>query len=204
MELDCWDDTTAEIPVVYHGYTLTSKIPFSNIITAVRFFLVDNPCVMPIILSLENHCSPIYQRAMATTMKIILGEMLYIPCNCDVLPTPNELRGKVVLKGKRPPDKEDIDEMSFSSRDLGSDIVKVDRSSADQPTKIVEDLARLTLLNGVSFKNFETSRELPMTDMHSFSETKITKVLKTLENTMLWKEYNRQVTTSMNDSKIGS
>lgn len=191
LELDCWDDSTAEVPMVYHGYTLTSKVPFQDIIVAVKFYIMDNPLGMPIILSLENHCTPIYQRAMATTLKSILGDLLYVPgFSCDVLPSPNELRGKVILKGKRPPDEEDIDELKASSRAICSENIYIDKSSA-QPVKIVEDLARLTLLNGIPFKNFESSLELPITDMHSFSESKIAKTLKSPANAALWKEYNR-------------
>lgn len=191
LELDCWDDTTAEIPVVYHGYTLTSKIPFQDIITAIKFYVIGNPGSLPIILSLENHCSPIYQRAMSTILKTTLEDLLYLPVGGCELPTPNELIGKVVIKGKRPPEKEDIDEMiTESSRTLGVETIEIDKSSS-QSVAVVEDLANLTLLNGVSFKDFETSLVMPSTDMHSFSETKISKVLKSPENVARWRDYNR-------------
>ena len=68
--------------------------------------------------------------------------------------------------------------------------VEIDKSSTQSVT-IVEDLANLTLLNGVSFKNFDTSMQMSSTDMHSFSETKITRVLKSPENAARWREYNR-------------
>jgi phosphatidylinositol phospholipase C delta len=55
LELDCWDDSTAQIPVIYHGYTLTSKIPFQDVITAVKNYIDSHPFGLPIILSLENH-----------------------------------------------------------------------------------------------------------------------------------------------------
>lgn len=34
MELDCWDGSDNE-PVIYHGYTLTSKILFKDVIKAI-------------------------------------------------------------------------------------------------------------------------------------------------------------------------
>ena len=33
--VDCWDGPDGE-PIIYHGYTLTSKIPFNEVIEAVR------------------------------------------------------------------------------------------------------------------------------------------------------------------------
>lgn len=35
VELDCWDGSDNE-PVIYHGYTLTSKILFRDVIKAIK------------------------------------------------------------------------------------------------------------------------------------------------------------------------
>ncbi|MEQ2170532.1 hypothetical protein GOODEAATRI_001171, partial [Goodea atripinnis] len=37
VELDCWDGANGE-PVIYHGYTLTSKVPFKDVIKAIKDF----------------------------------------------------------------------------------------------------------------------------------------------------------------------
>jgi hypothetical protein len=132
-----------------------------------------------------------FQRTMAVILKTTLEDMLFVPEQCNVLPSPNELIGKVVLKGKRPPDKEDFEEMRASTSVLGAEKVDIEKGYVQTSTSIVEDLAKLTLLNGVSFKDFETSLELPSTDMHSFSETKIGKVLTSPEIVSLWRKYNR-------------
>lgn len=131
---------------------------------------------------------------MAAILKNTLGELLYIPDKkYNVLPSPNELVGKVVLKGKRPPEAEDIEKMIESSRALGAKEISNDTSSIQTATliEIVDDLAKLTLLNGVPFTNFATSVTLPCTHMHSFSESKIAKVLKNPNNAALWRDYNR-------------
>ena len=56
MELDCWDGDEGE-PIIYHGWTLTSKILFKDVIKdAIKeyaFYCTD----YPLILSIENHCS---------------------------------------------------------------------------------------------------------------------------------------------------
>ena len=35
VELDCWDGANGE-PVIYHGYTLTSKVLFRDVIKAIN------------------------------------------------------------------------------------------------------------------------------------------------------------------------
>ena len=56
VELDCWDGEEGE-PIIYHGWTLTSKILFKDVmkdaIKDYAFYSSD----YPLILSIENHCS---------------------------------------------------------------------------------------------------------------------------------------------------
>lgn len=35
MELDCWDGDKGE-PIIYHGHTLTSKVPFVEVIETIN------------------------------------------------------------------------------------------------------------------------------------------------------------------------
>ncbi len=53
---DCWDGHHNE-PIIYHGWTLTSKLDFHEVLKdAIRpyaFYSSD----YPLILSIENHCS---------------------------------------------------------------------------------------------------------------------------------------------------
>ena len=57
------------------------------------------------ILSIENHCSVKQQQAMAHYMKAIFGSKLYfepIEENQQFLPSPEELKGKVLVKVSQP------------------------------------------------------------------------------------------------------
>ena len=84
---------------------MTSKIDFEDIIRTIRVFLNFHPDTFPIILSFENHCTIPYQVVMAELLVRILGDKLYIPTENSLtgnLPSPAELRGRVVIKGRRP------------------------------------------------------------------------------------------------------
>ncbi|XP_069472948.1 1-phosphatidylinositol 4,5-bisphosphate phosphodiesterase delta-4 [Ambystoma mexicanum] len=103
LELDTWDGPNGE-PMIYHGYTLTSKILFKDVVSTIDKYAFQNS-EYPIILSLENHCSVEQQDVLAYHLKNILGEKLltktidgHLPTK---LPSPEELRGKILLKGKK-------------------------------------------------------------------------------------------------------
>ena len=63
----------------------------------------------PIILSIENHCNVDNQGIMANILSKELGELLYVPdvafVNMSDFPSPEELKYKVIIKGKRLEDK---------------------------------------------------------------------------------------------------
>ncbi|NXX20953.1 PLCD3 phosphodiesterase, partial [Podargus strigoides] len=106
VELDCWEGSDGE-PVVYHGHTLTSKILFRDVIESIRdYAFKQSP--YPVILSLENHCGLEQQATMAQHMKAILGDMLLTqPLEVQDphdLPSPEQLKGKVLVKGKKLPE----------------------------------------------------------------------------------------------------
>lgn len=103
VELDCWDGPDNN-PVVYHGYTLTTKLMFRDIIEdAIRqyaFYSSD----YPVILSLENHCSIEQQEVMALILKKALGDKLYsapVDSRLTRLPSPKDLKGKILIKCKK-------------------------------------------------------------------------------------------------------
>uniref|UniRef100_A0A672RBZ3 Phosphoinositide phospholipase C n=1 Tax=Sinocyclocheilus grahami TaxID=75366 RepID=A0A672RBZ3_SINGR len=106
VELDCWDGDDG-MPVIYHGHTLTTKIPFKDVVEAInRSAFVNSE--MPVILSIENHCSLLQQRKMAEIFKTVFGEKLVTKflfgsdfADEPLLPSPLQLRGKILLKNKK-------------------------------------------------------------------------------------------------------
>uniref|UniRef100_A0AAV2LCK3 Phosphoinositide phospholipase C n=1 Tax=Knipowitschia caucasica TaxID=637954 RepID=A0AAV2LCK3_KNICA len=103
VEVDCWDGANGE-PIVYHGHTFTSKILFKDVVNAVgKYAFKVSP--FPVIMSIENHCSVEQQRVMAQHLANILGDKL-LKTTLDGkppigLPSPHELRGKILVKAKK-------------------------------------------------------------------------------------------------------
>ena len=56
VELDCWDGDDGE-PIIYHGWTLTTKILFKEVMTDAIKEYAFHSTDYPLILSIENHCS---------------------------------------------------------------------------------------------------------------------------------------------------
>uniref|UniRef100_A0A8C8VJT2 Phosphoinositide phospholipase C n=1 Tax=Pelusios castaneus TaxID=367368 RepID=A0A8C8VJT2_9SAUR len=106
VELDCWDGDDG-MPIIYHGHTLTTKIPFKDVVEAIdRNAFISSD--MPIIISIENHCSLPQQRKMAEIFKNVFGDKLVTKflfesdfSDDPMLPSPDQLRRKVLLKNKK-------------------------------------------------------------------------------------------------------
>ncbi|XP_008535044.1 1-phosphatidylinositol 4,5-bisphosphate phosphodiesterase delta-4 isoform X3 [Equus przewalskii] len=103
VEVDIWDGPSGE-PIVYHGHTLTSRILFKDVVATVAQYAFQTSDY-PVILSLENHCSWEQQQIMVQHLTEILGELLLRTTLDGLLPTqlpsPEELRRKVLVKGKK-------------------------------------------------------------------------------------------------------
>jgi len=104
VEIDCWNGPGNE-PQVTHGRTLTSKVPFRDVIGAIeRYAFIASP--YPLILSLEVHNDLAQQDALAIILREVLGaKLLSEPlaghrASEDALPSPNDLQGKVLVKAK--------------------------------------------------------------------------------------------------------
>uniref|UniRef100_A0A914Z6G8 Phosphoinositide phospholipase C n=1 Tax=Panagrolaimus superbus TaxID=310955 RepID=A0A914Z6G8_9BILA len=106
IEIDCWDGDEG-LPLIYHGHTFTSKINFRPVVDIIKksAFLTSD---LPIILSIENHCSIYQQAKMAQMFKTAFGEKLVSNFLFDIdfgenpkLPSPWQLRNKILIKNKK-------------------------------------------------------------------------------------------------------
>ncbi|KAA8580732.1 hypothetical protein FQN60_013690 [Etheostoma spectabile] len=188
VELDCWDGANGE-PVIYHGHTLTSKVLFKDVIKAIKEYAFK-----ALILSLENHCNIEQQTLMANYLKSILGDALVTkplgntkPTN---FPSPEELKGRFLVKGKRlnklnasVENHSTVEEGTVSDEDEASEC-KED-SIKDQPKKSTIKLAKalsdvVVYCKSVHFKDFEHSKENhAFYEMSSFKESKALNLAET-------------------------
>jgi phosphatidylinositol phospholipase C gamma-1 len=105
IELDCWDGPD-NMPLIFHGHTFTTKIKFRDVVQTIKeHAFVTSP--YPLILSIEQNCSLAQQRKMAQCMIEVFGDMLLIQQiekNETQLPSPYQLRRKIILKHKKLPE----------------------------------------------------------------------------------------------------
>ncbi|XP_029839472.2 1-phosphatidylinositol 4,5-bisphosphate phosphodiesterase eta-2 isoform X1 [Ixodes scapularis] len=183
LELDVWDGPNNE-PVVYHGYTLTSKILFRDILDSVKLYAFEDS-QYPVILSLENHCSTEQQKVMAKHLVEILGDKLHNKPISDketAMPPPSALLNKILIKGKK------------LNKDLSVD---ADDDSEDESTSkptsgtLAEELSNIVNYCKAShFKSFEEAEKWHFYEMASFSEGKAAKLSSTDQGARDFVRYN--------------
>jgi hypothetical protein len=148
----------------------------------------------------------------AHILKTELGDMLYYPSStCDKkLPSPKDLVGKVILKGRRMTGRDDglseTTRTSVQSKRMSVETLigrlsisrpkgvarNASEDAADETSKISPELAEITTFNTVKYADFPSLATLPVTNMLSMSETKVLKILDKNDQKIvnLWKDYN--------------
>ena len=200
VELDCWDGQDGE-PVIYHGFTLTTKILFKDVISAIKQYSFY-ASTYPLILSLENHCSVEQQKIMTKHLHEILGSLLLtspLDDNFNTVPSPRDLKNKILVKTKplsnSPSNSSSPTSLSSDSTDrdeaeefdegpelaptnntLLSKILPAQHEKHDQ----APELAELAVYQkSKKFKSFEESKMTFNTaNIASFSEMKAMKLIK--------------------------
>jgi phosphatidylinositol phospholipase C delta len=100
--VDIYDGDTE--PMIFHGKTFTSKVSLREVCLAIaKYGFVASP--YPIIISAEIHCSLPFQDLIAEIMGEVFGDRLVsAPLGerqkIDRLPSPEELKGRILLKAK--------------------------------------------------------------------------------------------------------
>ncbi|KFM65271.1 1-phosphatidylinositol-4,5-bisphosphate phosphodiesterase beta-4, partial [Stegodyphus mimosarum] len=138
VELDCWDGKgDDEEPIITHGKAMCTDILFKDVIYAIRdcAFITSD---YPIILSFENHCCKKQQYKLAKYCDDIFGDLLLkapLPGHPlepgRLLPSPNDLKRKILIKNKRlKPEVEKQELELFMRGQLANDD---DEENADNP-----------------------------------------------------------------------
>ncbi|KAF4803839.1 1-phosphatidylinositol 4,5-bisphosphate phosphodiesterase delta-3 [Turdus rufiventris] len=198
VELDCWEGPDGE-PVVYHGHTLTSKILFRDVIESIRDYAFEKS-PYPVILSLENHCGLEQQATMARHMKAILGDRLLTQPlqgqDPDHLPSPEQLKEKILVKSKKLPElwqepqsvtslldpeeeEEEEEEDEEEEKSLQS-LQEIKPLQAKDASQVSPELSALVVYcQAVPFPGLAQALRHPQPcQMSSFSERKARKLIK--------------------------
>ncbi|XXG95783.1 hypothetical protein Hte_002054 [Hypoxylon texense] len=202
-------------PRVLHGYTLTKEVSFREVCVAIResAFVVSD---LPLIVSLEVHCSQQQQEAMVRIIKDVWSGLLlpHPEDDAKILPAPGDLRRKILVKVKYAPpdacasaaDEESEDRLppdakaATSASSSGAAQKKVKKAS-----KIIQALSALGVYTrGVSFKSLSQPEAKMPTHIFSLSEGGVAEVHEN-EAAKLF-EHNREylMRTYPSGMRIGS
>nr|XP_034974018.1 1-phosphatidylinositol 4,5-bisphosphate phosphodiesterase eta-2 isoform X2 [Zootoca vivipara] len=220
VEVDCWDGPDGE-PIVHHGYTLTSKILFKDVIETInKYAFIKSE--YPVILSIENHCSVGQQKKMAQYLIEILGDKLDLSSvsNEDPtkLPSPENLKGKILVKGKKLPANisEDVEEGEVSDEDSADEMeddCKLMNGDASTNRKRVENIAKKkldSLIKESKIRDCEDPNNFTVTTMtpsgklgnkHDFKKNKHEEDVESGEDAVINKRHNRSLMGSFSKRK---
>lgn len=209
VELDVWDGSDDE-PVIYHGHTLTSKILLKDALEAICDYAFTTSDY-PLILSFENHCSIEQQRRMAEIIESTIGDFLYRltrPEDIHNLPSPEELKHKILVKGKKlPPFASAVQGGDVSDEDEAADMEDVDdeevkkqlQESKDKKAKTIKlakEFSDTVYLSSRHFKGVdEEMRTRKPFEMSSFTESKALDLAKKNGTAFAW--YNSRFLSRM-------
>ncbi|KAF4972578.1 hypothetical protein FSARC_851 [Fusarium sarcochroum] len=173
-------------PKVLHGFTLTKAILFRQVCQVVKeyAFAVSD---LPLIVSLEVHCSPPQQEAMVDIMEEAWGEyLLPIPdIMPEVLPSPADLRNKILVKVKYVPD--DSTEASQDDESVLEVVVEggEKKTKKVKAPKMTSRLSRLGIhTRGVKFSSLEQPEAKMPNHIFSLSEDAAYDVQREMPATM--------------------
>ncbi|KAI5866069.1 PLC-like phosphodiesterase [Durotheca rogersii] len=195
-------------PRVLHGYTLTKEVSFRGVCKAIReyAFVASD---LPLIVSLEVHCSPQQQEAMVRIMNEVWSEYLLpsVVEDAKILPAPDTLRHKILVKVKyAPPDAPAaVAEATGSVPATANTKSKAAAPAAKKHAKIIQALSTLGIYTrGVSFKSLSQPEATMPTHIFSLSEGAVADVHDSEARRLF--EHNRQylMRTYPSGMRIGS
>ncbi|XP_021114797.1 1-phosphatidylinositol 4,5-bisphosphate phosphodiesterase zeta-1 isoform X3 [Heterocephalus glaber] len=211
LEIDCWDGSQAE-PVVYHGYTLTSKLLFKTVIQAIHKYAFMTS-EYPVVLSLENHCSTAQQEVMAGILQTTFGDSLLsdiLDDFPDSLPSPEALKFKVLVKNKK------IGTLQETRERIGSDKhgkvgLWEEAETEDEEESTTTETYENLLSRDSQGKETETKKALPVTLFSKKKKIRKLKIALALSDLVIYTkaekfrsfQYSRQYQQFNENNSIG-
>eukprot|EP00605_Chrysophyceae_sp_TOSAG23-4_P000954 GSChrysophyteH1.ASY1.ANO1.1054.1 assembled CDS len=198
VELDCWDGANNE-PIITHGLTATGQINFRDTIQAINEYAFKSS-PYPIILSIEQHCSAQQQEVQVRIMKdTFKGKLLEAQAEGTMqeLPSPEELKGRIILKGKRSHQETDANTRDEEDEEAELEAIQEMRRQSIGFSNMGKfrdavNISEVTFLGTGKVAKFdESSLALPCDVMCSYSETTTSTNLQSDLTTARWILHNR-------------
>ncbi|XP_067900445.1 1-phosphatidylinositol 4,5-bisphosphate phosphodiesterase beta-4 [Heterodontus francisci] len=210
VELDCWDGKGEDQePIITHGKAMCTDILFKDVIQAIKetAFVTSD---YPVILSFENHCSKPQQYKMAKYCEEIFGELLLKqPQELHVLeagrplPSPNDLKRKILIKNKRlKPEVESKQLETFKRLMEGGEASSPASMLEDENEEETEnaDLSPISVdLNEEAHPELKFNSQLSADDIIQEKEAHINSVKKVIEDAE--QENNKKGTITVEDEQ---
>jgi phosphatidylinositol phospholipase C delta len=198
MPVDCLNGEGE--PVANHRKTLTTSAPVRDICKAIdKYAFVTSP--YPVIISAEVHCSFEQQGVLGTILREVFGEKLITaPINPSTsLPSPKELRGRILFKAKPPvvdtpaPLRElSVYESTTSSTESDTGFARLARklsiNASEKPAFSPSLTDLLIYTTGVKYQGFSKLVEYQAKHQFSVSERTGARILR--DNKADWVKHN--------------
>ncbi|VDN51859.1 unnamed protein product [Dracunculus medinensis] len=171
LELDVFNGENGE-PCITHKRTLIASITLRHALQVInKYAFKNNP--YPIILTIENHVGLPQQKAMARIFHEVLGDKIYFrPENgANIpLPSPNALKNKYLLRGKKLPGDAEPDKEFDQDADELPDDENLRKSITLHP-----EFSRLISLPSVKLSDnlYQDIEKHPLDGSPSLSESKV-------------------------------
>lgn len=170
-------------PRVYHGYTLTKKIPFREVCEAIRD-TAFKASTLPVIVSLEVHCCMEQQETMVDIMEHVWKDHLVDITgrsydDIHQLPSPESLRNKILIKVKWSSSSADSNPLEVvntksSTQTDGTLSSTPSNTEKKKAAKVIERLSKLGVYTrAYSFKHFSQPEAKIPTHVFSLDENKL-------------------------------
>lgn len=169
-----WASLIGVEPIVLHGHTLTKDLPFREVCETVRdYAFATND--LPVVVSLEVHCSPPQQAMMVETMTqtwegLLLDSLDEVP---EVLPPLETLRNKLLVKVKYVPPEGDLTLVETQDNELDAVPQNGAPAKKAKPVKMTRELSEMGIYTrSVSYKSMTQEEAEMVGHIFSVSEPK--------------------------------
>lgn len=218
LEIDIWDSEFE--PLVTHGRTFTDSITLDAVIECINryaFWFTS----LPLILSLEIKCNTKNQIKCMECIQSIMGDQLVLneEFNSNQMPSPNQLRNRILLKvkksskshsGNSAPTMSVVSSSMTSSTSLLSslsdDSSSSSSSSNSSPTQTISSSIKkiknhvsvlhsftkmAPYLVGLKFRNFSLPESKTFNHVFSFGDKQLAKMTENEEKLMAILKHNK-------------